>query len=88
MAAVLAASAYEDMLRRLATTPGIPHIDKLASVLDELKKNNVLQGTQVTIANGYLSFRNRALHAQWNLVDRASVVTVLGFDEQILLSKF
>lgn len=88
VAAVLSAAAFEDTLRRLAIKNGIPHFDKLADVLNELKIKNVLQGAQIGIANGYLNFRNSALHAQWGRVDRAGVASVLGFVEQLLLTHF
>ena len=88
VAAVLAAGAFEDMIRRLARLHGIPHMDSLADLINELKNARVLEGSQVTIATSYLAFRNRALHPQWPLVDRASVVSVLGFTEEIILSKF
>jgi hypothetical protein len=88
VAAVLAAAAYEDTMRRLATTSGIPHHEKLADVLTALKNTGVLQGTQVGIATSYLNFRNSALHAQWERVDREAVASVLGFVEQLLIKHF
>ncbi len=88
VAAVLAAAAYEDTLRRLAAANGIPHIEKLAELLTALKDNGLLQGSQVGIANSYLNFRNSALHAQWDRVERESVASVLGFVEQLLLKHF
>jgi hypothetical protein len=88
VAAVLAASVYEDTIRRLALTNGIPHIEKLADVLTSLKDKGLLQGSQVGIANSYLNFRNNALHAQWDKVEREAVVSVLGFVEQLLLKHF
>lgn len=88
VAAVLAAVAFEDTIRRLAINNGIPHKDKLADVLNELKSQGILQGAQVGIANSYLNFRNSALHAQWDRVDRAGVASVLGFVEQLLLTQF
>jgi hypothetical protein len=86
VAAVLAAAAFEDTIRRIAERHSIPHIEKLADVITELKNRNLLQKTQVTFAQSYLAFRNRALHAQWGEVDRASVNSVLGFVEQLILS--
>jgi hypothetical protein len=88
VAAVLAAASFEDTLRRLTENHNIPHIEKLAELLNELKKQNILKGTQVSIANGYLSFRNNALHAQFDKVDRASVSAVLAFVESLLLTEF
>jgi hypothetical protein len=76
VAAVLAAAAFEDALRRLAKNNGIPHIEKLADVLNELKTKGIIQGTQVGVANSYLNFRNNALHADWHRIERASVVSI------------
>lgn len=88
VAAVLAASVYEDTMRRLAITNGIPHMERLADVLTALKDNGLLQGSQVGIAQSYLSFRNNALHAQWDKIEREAVASVLAFVEQILLKHF
>lgn len=88
VAAVLAASVYEDTIRRLAITNAIPHMEKLADVLTALKDKGLLQGSQVGIANSYLNFRNNALHAQWDKVEREAVASVLGFVEQLLLKHF
>jgi len=88
VAAVLAASVFEDTIRRLATTNGITHMEKLAGVLMALKDNGLLQGSQVGIAQSYLNFRNNALHAQWDKVEREAVASVLGFVEQLLLKHF
>lgn len=88
VAAVLAAALFEDTLRRLASANGIPHIDKLQEVLIELKNKSVLQGTEIGIANSYLSFRNNALHAQWNNIDRPSIASVNGFVEGLLTKHF
>jgi hypothetical protein len=88
VAAVLSAALFEDTLRRIATGNGLPHIEKLQDVLTELKNNQLLQGTQVGIANSYLNFRNSSLHAQWERVDRESIASVLAFVEQLLLKHF
>lgn len=88
VAAVLTAALYEDTIRRLASANGIPHIDKLQDVITTLKYKGILQGPQVGIAISYLKFRNDSLHAQWANIGRESVVSVLGFVEQLLLKHF
>ncbi|KAB2960461.1 MAG: hypothetical protein F9K13_05220 [Candidatus Methylomirabilis oxygeniifera] len=88
VAAVLAAAAFEDSLRRLAASAGLPHQEKLADVVTALKEKDVLQGAQVGIAQSYLSFRNRALHAKWTEVDRPEVASILGFTEALLVKHF
>ena len=88
VACVLSAAAFEDTLRKLADLRGLPPEEKLADVLSTLKDAGVLQGAQVAIAQSYLSFRNRALHAKWPEVDRASAHSVLSFTQQLLASEF
>jgi hypothetical protein len=61
VAAVLAAAAFEDVIRRLAHLRGGKDTEKLADVLIWLKDMGVLQGSEVGIAQSYLSFRNRRI---------------------------
>ena len=89
VAAVLAAAAFEDTIRRLAEQEGISEQGrKLADVLTDLKNQEVLAGAQVGIAQSYLKFRNDALHAQWDAVERSGVNIVLGFTEQLIVKHF
>jgi len=88
VAAVLAAAAFEDCLRRLADSRALPHQEKLAEVVTQLKDAQVLQGAQVGVAQSYLAFRNRALHAKWTEIGRPEVSSVLGFTEELLLKHF
>ena len=87
VASVLAAALFEDTLRRIAILNGIPHIEKLQDVITELKNRGLLKGSQVGIANSYLNFRNNALHAQWDKIERESVASVLGFCEQLMIKE-
>lgn len=86
--AVLAAAAFEDTIRKIADIKNLPHTEKLADVLLQLKEQKVLQGSQIGIAQSYLGFRNNALHAQWNKIERAAVQSVLGFVEQLIVVEF
>ena len=89
VAAVLAAAAYEDTIRRMgAEFAGVMGRDDLSDVIEALKKAGVLQSPQLVIALSYLSFRNHALHAQWEKIERESVHSTLGFVEQLLLKHF
>lgn len=89
VAAVLAAAAYEDTIRRLAREhAGVIGQDKLAEVITRLKEAGLLVAPQLGIALSYLSFRNHALHAEWEKIDRASVSSALGFVEELLLKHF
>jgi hypothetical protein len=88
VAAVLAAAVFEDTIRRIAAGNGLPHIEKLQNVIDELKNKGLLRGTQVGVASTYLNFRNSSLHAQWGRVERESVASVLAFVEELLRKHF
>jgi hypothetical protein len=88
VAAVLAAAAFEDSIRRLgAAHAGTVGGERLADVLVALKNSGFLQGPQVAIAQSYLTFRNHAMHAQWDKIESEGVNSVLGFVEQ-LVSKY
>lgn len=89
VAAVLAAAAFEDTLRRVAKEhAGLIGQDKLGDVIIALRDSGLLVAPQLGIAQSYLNFRNRALHADWGSIDRASVESVLGFVEQLLFKHF
>ena len=89
VAAVLAAAAFEDTIRRLGRDfAGVMGRDDLSDVITALKNAGVLKAPQLGIAVSYLSYRNHALHANWEKIERASVVSVLSFVEQLLIQHF
>jgi hypothetical protein len=89
VAAVLAAAAFEDTIRRLGSEyAGIVDRPKLSDIIVALKEKGILQGSQVGIAQSFLNFRNNSLHADWDKIEKASVESVLGFVEQLLLKHF
>ena len=89
VAAVLAAAAYEDTIRRMGSAfAGVVGRGDLSKVIDSLKDKGILVAPQLGIALSYLSFRNYALHADWDKIDLAAVHSVLGFVEQLLMKHF
>jgi hypothetical protein len=89
VAAVLTAAAFEDTIRRMGENlAGVIGQDDLSNVLTKLKDAGVIQSPQVGIALSYLSFRNHALHANFDKIQRESIHSVLGFVEQLLLKHF
>jgi hypothetical protein len=89
VAAVLAAAAFEDILRRLAAEKaGLTGRPKLEQVITALKDVNLLKGGEISTANGYLKFRNDTLHADWPQVHRFQVEGCLGFMESLLSKHF
>ncbi len=89
VAAVLAAASYDDTIRRMGSQlAGINDRRDLEKVLNELKKKDYFKGAQVSIAQSYLKFRNDALHADWDNIEKESVTACLGFIEELLLKHF
>ena len=89
VAAVLAAAAFEDTVRRMGSVfAGVMGKDDLSDVIEALKVKGFLVPPQLGIALSFLNFRNRALHANWSDIDRAAVNSVLGFVQELLLKHF
>ncbi len=89
VAAVLVAAAFEDTIRRMGERfAGVVGRPDLSDVLSKLKESGTIEGAQVGIAQSYLSFRNRALHAEWDKIDHASVQSCLAFVEALLSKHF
>ena len=89
VAAVLAAAAYEDTLRRMAESfAGVTDRRDLQDVISALKSAGVLQGASIATAIGYLKFRNDALHADWAKLDESVIRSIIPFVETLLLKQF
>lgn len=70
VAAVLAAAAFEDTIRRLgALYCSILTRDALPDILFRLKSADVLKGSQVGVVQSHFQFRNDAMHADWKKID-------------------
>lgn len=89
VAAVLTASAFETLIRRMGEEfAGITDRPKLEAVISALKTTQILRGGQVGTAQSYLKFRNDALHADWKQIDRSQVQSCLAFVEELLTKHF
>jgi hypothetical protein len=89
VAAVLAAAAFEDTMRRMGRELAyIQDRPKLSDVLQTLQAKHVLDGPQFSTAQSYLTFCNRALHAEWDRIDGPTTVGAVAFVEQLLLEHF
>jgi hypothetical protein len=89
VAAVLIASAFETLIRKMGEEfAGITDRPKLEEVVSALKTADVLRGGQIGTALSYLKFRNDALHADWKKVDRSQVQSCLAFVEELLTKHF
>ncbi len=86
VAAVLACAALEDALKRVAMQKGLDVEDKdMSEVINALKANGTLKGSQTSIAKGYVKLRNKAFHAEWDKIEKPEVSSAIGFTEQFLL---
>ncbi len=89
VAAVLAAAALEDTLKRYAQVKGLDVEDKdLTTVVNALKAAGLLSATQGSLLKGMVPFRNKALHAEWAKIDTAEVQGILAFVEEFLVKQF
>jgi hypothetical protein len=89
VAAVLAAAALEDALKRYARANAI-EVDgmMMPEVINALKSKSLIGGAQKSLVDVMPKIRNAALHAEWSKISESEVGSILGFVEQFLLSKF
>ena len=89
VAAVLAAAAFEDTIRKMGSAfAEVQDRPGLADVLTALKNAKIIEGASFTTAQGYLKFRNDALHADWAKLDGAVIGSCIEFVQRLLVQHF
>lgn len=89
VAAVLACAALEDAIKRLAMANGIAVEGKtMLDLVNALKSAGIVSGAQKSLLDAMPRIRNMAMHADWAKITEPDVSSVLGYVEQLLLSKF
>ena len=90
VAAVLAAAALEDSLKRYAKVKGINNIDNqsMSEVINALKSKRLVSGAQKSLLDAMPKIRNSAMHARWEKISEPEVNSMIGFVEQFLLTNF
>ena len=89
VAAVLAAASLEDALKQLGEINGVAVAGReLRGTVQKLKDAGLLEGARGSIADGFVDYRNAALHGEFSKVDRAATQSVLSFVEGILVEAF
>jgi hypothetical protein len=89
VAAVLACAALEDALKRLAVLNGLEVSDRsMQDVVNALKAKGLVGGAQKNLLDAMPKIRDYAMHANWDKITPQDVGSVLGFVEQLLLTKF
>jgi uncharacterized protein YutE (UPF0331/DUF86 family) len=86
VAAVLACAALEDALKRIATVKGL-EVENLnmTDVIGELVKAQIIVGPEAKIVRGFVTLRNRAMHAEFQHIDSASISSAIAYAEGFLL---
>jgi hypothetical protein len=89
VAAVLAAAAVEDTLKKFATRNGLDVSGKeLEEVVNALKTKGLVGGALKSTMSMMPKLRNHALHAEFDKLDRAVVGSMVGFVDAFLLEHF
>lgn len=89
VAAVLACAALEDAIKRLAHANGLPTEGKtMVDLVNALKAAGIVAGAQKSLLDAMPRIRNMAMHAEWSKIGEPDVSSVLGYVEQLLLTKF
>lgn len=85
VASVLIAAALEDTLKRFAEAKGLDVEDKdLTQVINALKAARLLSASKSSLLKGMTTFRNKALHAEWDKIGTEEVQGVIAFLEEFL----
>jgi len=85
-AAVLAAAAFEDSLKKIGTLHGLDVAEKgLQNLVNLLKARQILTGASGKIAGDFVKTRNAAMHAEWNIITPAEVGGLIGFVQQVIV---
>ena len=89
VAAVLAAVALEDTLKRYAKINGLDVEEKdMSQVINALKSEGLVSGARAQLLRPMPNLRNFALHADWDKITEPEVNSMIGFVEQFLLKEF
>ena len=89
VAAVLACAALEDCLKKFARSHGLDADDKdMSQVINLLKSKELLKQAESRIAQSFVTFRNKAFHAEWDKIGEPEVGSAIGFTENFLLTHF
>jgi len=89
VAAVLVSAALEDALKKFALQKGLDVDDaNMEQVINALKSEGLIKGTQASLAKGHKQLRKYAFHANWDKIDKVSVNSAIGFTESFILEHF
>jgi hypothetical protein len=85
-AAVLAAAAFEDSLKKIGVLHGLEIGGReLQDLVNLLKAQQILTGASGKIAGNLVKTRNAAMHADWNKITAEEVGGLIGFVRQMIV---
>ena len=85
-AAVLAAAAFEDSLKKIGILRGLEVGGReLQDLVNLLKAQQILTGASGKIAGNFVKTRNAAMHAEWNKITPEEVGGLIGFVQQMIV---
>lgn len=88
-AAVLICAALEDTLKRFAQLNGLVVDDSdMSQVINALKSQGLIKGTQSKVLESFVTVRNKAFHAQCDKIDSAEIHSIIAFVQEFLTQKF
>jgi hypothetical protein len=83
--AILATAVFEDTLRRISRTNGIPEKDvKTDTVITALDQGGFITGVVAKRCRAAAGARNKALHSQWDEVTLQDVEMVIALTRELL----
>jgi hypothetical protein len=89
VAAVLAAAALEDSIKRFCKNNEIEVQDKsLQDLVNAMKSKSLLSGSKKSLLDSMPRIRDNAMHANWDKISEVDVGAMIGFLDQFLISEF
>lgn len=87
-AAVIAAAALEDCIKRCAEDEGLETTgNSLTENINALKSKGVFSGPAAKVVSQFPRIRNAAMHAEWDKLSTTDIGTVVGFLKQFVLQR-
>ncbi len=89
VAAVLAAAALEDAIKRFCISKEIDVQGKsLQDLVNAMKSKSLLSGSKKSLLDSMPRIRDNAMHAHWDKITEADIGAMIGFLDQFLISEF
>jgi hypothetical protein len=89
VAAVLAAAALEDAIKRYCKNNEIDVNEKsLQDLVNAMKSKSLLSGSKKSLLDSMPRIRDNAMHANWDKITDVDIGAMIGFLDQFLISEF